>query len=103
MTARPTAVFCSSSAAGGLPCNTFASDHILCASRFVAGTADLRGGWMWRSGETVPLVGVESHTDYEEDGLTPRAVVLEVAEADGATTSAVGEVLAAVPVPMEGG
>jgi hypothetical protein len=82
----------------------FGPDLAVVASRIVIGGEDLRGGFVWRDGRTVPLRSVEIDSTYEDDAATIAvAARLRLTDADGCDLEIAGEALTLVPVKMEGG
>lgn len=81
----------------------FAPAVALCASRIVVGADDLRGGW-WAEGDTTAaLNNVNVETTWADDGIVPAHVALHLADGRGETLDVAGDILCAVPIPMEQG
>jgi hypothetical protein len=57
----------------------------------------VRFGYVFRDGATHAITRMERHTERAEDGLTPRAIRLELADSGGATHAIRGEITSLLP------
>ena len=63
----------------------------------IPGGDPVRGGWVYRDGEIVPVVSATKRTRHDVDSLFPESVEMTITDANGRDYELTGTVLAAAP------
>jgi hypothetical protein len=61
----------------------------------IPGGDNVKGGWVWRDGELIPVVSARKRTERDPDSLFPTSVQLTITDAAGRDYELYGEVTAA--------